>query len=138
MTRLIDYRMHDGRNAWTCVHLRESAPFSLLEQGAKFVTRLSSPLAGDATPPGPDYRCAQITADKLETDPALISAVVFESAHPAQLDPANNTIRSTPGATRSAACRQARRKFSCTASYAGAARPLSRCCTKATTCCWRK
>lgn len=92
LTRLIDYRMHDGRNAWTYVHLGVGAVLAL-EQGAKVVSRVTSPLKGDATAPGPEIDAAKITADKLETDPALASAVVFETAHPARLDPANNTIR---------------------------------------------
>ncbi|HVX67376.1 MAG TPA: putative baseplate assembly protein, partial [Bryobacteraceae bacterium] len=90
--RLVDYRMHDGRNAATWVHVAVSADLPL-PQGSKFVSRLFSPLAHQSSPPGVVIDDALITVDTLETDSALVSAVVFEAAHPAQLDHHNNLIR---------------------------------------------
>ena len=58
--RLIDYRMHDGRNAWTYVHLGVNAACTLA-QGTKIVTqssrrwsaRSSRPTGRWTTPPSP-------------------------------------------------------------------------------------
>jgi hypothetical protein len=89
--RLIDYRVHDGRNAWTYVHLKVSAPV-LLPQGVKIISRITTPLRGDTTPPDVLIDDAKITIDALELDPALAAAAVFETTHAAQLTPANNEI----------------------------------------------
>jgi hypothetical protein len=89
--RLIDYRMHDGRNAWTWVHLQVSAAASLA-MGTKLLTRLLAPLSGTTGPPGLVVEESRITADALEQDPALATADVFETTHPASFDPRNNEI----------------------------------------------
>ena len=89
--RLIDYRMHDGRNAWTYVHLGVNAACTLA-QGTKIVTRIVAPLVGAVVAPDREMDDAAITVEALETDPALSSAVVFETAHGAALDPSNNEI----------------------------------------------
>jgi hypothetical protein len=89
--RLVDYRMHDGRSAATWVHVAVSAPLPLAK-GTRFVTRLYSPLASQTSLPGVIIDAARITAESMETDPALVSAVVFESFEIAQLDPRNNRI----------------------------------------------
>jgi hypothetical protein len=91
LAKLIDYKMHDGRNAWSFVHVGVSAPFNL-PQGSKVVSRITAPLAGDAAPPGFEIDGARITSDSLVTDPALASAVVFESTFSLDLDPRNNRI----------------------------------------------
>ncbi|MBZ5621701.1 MAG: hypothetical protein LAQ69_23685 [Acidobacteriia bacterium] len=91
LAKLIDYKMHDGRNAWSFVHVGVSAPFNL-PQGSKVVSHITAPLAGDAAPPGFEIDGARITADSLVTDPALASAVVFETTFPLDLDPRNNRI----------------------------------------------
>jgi hypothetical protein len=89
--RLVDYRMHDGRNAFTWIHVNVTASLPLPE-GTRFVTRIVSPLAHRAAPPGAVFDAALLTAETLETDPALVNAVVFESAQPASLIPLNNQI----------------------------------------------
>lgn len=89
--RLIDYRMHDGRNAWTWVHVAVNAA-GALPLGSKVVTRLFAPLANTNTPPGVVIEDFRITADALDRDPALASAEVFETTQPAALDPRNNQI----------------------------------------------
>lgn len=91
LAKLIDYKMHDGRNAWTYVHIGVSGPLNL-DQGSKVVSRIAAPLAGAAAPPGTVVDGAKITADSLQTDPALAAAVVFETTHKLQLDPKNNQI----------------------------------------------
>jgi hypothetical protein len=90
-TRLVDYRMHDGRNAWTYVHVAVSQACTL-DQGTKLATRIVAPLRGEPTPPGPVLDEAQLTADTLAGDPALETVEVFETTHGASLDPANNEI----------------------------------------------
>ncbi len=90
--RLVDYRMHDGRNAATWVHVAVDAPMPLA-QGTRFLSRLFAPLAHQASPPGTVIDDGLISAETLETDPALVSSVVFESAHPVKLDHRNNSIR---------------------------------------------
>jgi hypothetical protein len=89
--RLIDYRMHDGRNAWTYVHVGVSDPCSI-DQGEKVLTRIVAPLAREASPPGAFFDESRITADSLESDPALASAVVFETTHPQELFVENNEV----------------------------------------------
>jgi hypothetical protein len=91
LAKLIDYKMHDGRNAWTYVHIAVSGPFNL-DQGSKVVSRISAPLAGEAAPPGAMVDGTKITADSLQTNPALATAVVFETTHLVRLDPKNNQI----------------------------------------------
>jgi hypothetical protein len=90
--RLVDYRIHEGRNAWTWVHLQVDAP-GALPLGSKLVTRLFAPLAGTASPPGVVLEAHRVTAATLAADPALTSAVVFETAHDAAFDPRHNEIR---------------------------------------------
>jgi hypothetical protein len=91
LAKLIDYRMHDGRNAWTCVHVGVTAAFTLA-QGSKVVSRITGPLQGDAARPGAMIDGAKITSDTLNTDPALANAVVFETTFPVDLDPKNNQM----------------------------------------------
>jgi hypothetical protein len=91
LAKLIDYRMHDGRNAWSYVHIGVSAAF-VLAQGSKIVSRVTAPLVGDAAPPGKVIDGSKITVDTLATDPALSSSVVFETTFPLGLDPKNNQV----------------------------------------------
>lgn len=89
--KLIDYRMHDGRNAWTFIHARVNAPGSLV-QGTKTFTRVFEPLSGETSPPAVVVDASKITAEALEQDPALASTAVFETTRPASFDPRNNEI----------------------------------------------
>ncbi len=89
--RLIDYRMHDGRNAWTYLHVAVSAP-ATLPQGSMALSRIVTPLAHDMAPPGWVIPADRITAGALDKDPALAGAVVFETTHPVDLSPVNNEI----------------------------------------------
>jgi hypothetical protein len=91
LARLIDYTMHNGRNAWSFVHVGVNGLFPL-PQGSKIVSRVTAPLRGDAAVPGTVINDSKITADTLATDPALSKAVVFETSFPIALDPKNNQI----------------------------------------------
>jgi hypothetical protein len=88
-TRLIDYRMHDGRNAWTFVQLDVTAANSL-PQGMALLTRIGRPLRGKAAPP-------PLVVDPLDlhfgADPALRDVVVFETTAPVAVDPGRNEMR---------------------------------------------
>lgn len=90
--RLIDYRMHDGRNAWTYVQLTVTGAGNLLPACTKVLTRIAGPLEGDTAPPKAWVDESKITVDALEKDPALASTEVFETTHNANLDSKNNRI----------------------------------------------
>jgi hypothetical protein len=90
--RLVDYRMHDGRNAWAAVHFDVSAT-GTLPRGTALFTKLGAPLPGETTLPGPAITAGAITVDALERNPQLASVVAFETAHEATLRPENNAIR---------------------------------------------
>jgi hypothetical protein len=90
--RLVDYRMHDGRNAWTWVHLAVNAPRTL-GLGTVLVTRVHAPLRGQAAPPGAVVQAFQVTPEAVATDPALREAAVFETTHAQDFHPLNNAIR---------------------------------------------
>jgi hypothetical protein len=91
MAKLIDYCMHDGRNAWAHVHVAVNQPV-ILSLGTKVLSRITRPLSGDVAPPGAVVPGAKINADATQSDPALNSVVIFETAFGAQLDPRNNQI----------------------------------------------
>jgi hypothetical protein len=87
--RLIDYRMHDGRNAWTFVQLDVTAA-GTVPQATPLLTRISRPLRGKAAPP-------PLVVDPhdlhFDADPALRDTVVFESTAPVAVDPGRNEMR---------------------------------------------
>ena len=88
--RLIDYRMHQGRNAFTFVHFEATAGApGFVPAGAKLVTRIGRPLLGEAGAPGP---VISATAD-FDTDPALAGAIVFETTALTRVDAAHNVLR---------------------------------------------
>ena len=89
--RLIDYRMHDGRNAWAPVCFEVSAPASLPRATALF-TRLMESLPGEVALPGLLIAAGAITVTGLEREPALRGVIAFETAHDANLFPVNNEI----------------------------------------------
>jgi len=105
--RLVDYRVHDGRNAWTWVHVTVNAP-ATLALGTRLATRIVAPLVGQSSAPGTVIDEASIAGgvsqrqtddglltlrEALRPDPALAPIVVFETTHRAAFDPRNNEIR---------------------------------------------
>jgi hypothetical protein len=92
--RLVDYRMHDGRNAWTWVHFKVSptgaATSGTMSPGQQLLTRVEAPLRNQPAPPGTVIDASLLNFD---TDPALSSVKVFETAATASLDLVNNEIR---------------------------------------------
>jgi hypothetical protein len=89
--RLIDYHMHDGRNAWTYVHLAVDVA-TTLPHATMLLSRITAPLVGDLTAPPIAMDGRKITIEAMEGDPALSSVAVFETAFGAPLDPSNNKI----------------------------------------------
>jgi hypothetical protein len=87
--RLVDYAMHDGRNAWTFVHVRARSA-GVIPYGTVVLTRIVSPLAGQSNPPG--LQLAAPTASAFETDPALARTRAFETTFDLTTHIENNEI----------------------------------------------
>ena len=88
--RLIDYRMHDGRNAWTAVHFTVNGN-GTLPHGTALFTKLAAPLHGRTAPPGPVIGAGAITVEDLERQ--ANDVVAFETAFTADLHTENNELR---------------------------------------------
>lgn len=87
--RLVDYRMHDGRNAYAYVQLDVSGE-GTVPAAAPFLTRVTSPLRGEASPPGALIP-ASIGLD-LDADPAVAEVTIFEATARTRCDPALNRV----------------------------------------------
>lgn len=88
---LIDYRMHNGRNAAGFVHFPATAGTAgVVPQGAQLTTRVGMPLIGQAAAPGTVIALG--TAD-FDADPALAQTLVFETAARADVDADHNALR---------------------------------------------
>jgi hypothetical protein len=88
--RLVDYRMHDGRNAVTWVHFAATpGTDGVVPAGTKLVTRVTRPLRGDPAAPPP---VLPETAD-FDGDPALGDAVVFETTARVRVAALHNALR---------------------------------------------
>lgn len=89
--RLVDYRMHDGRNAWTFVHIAVDAA-GVVSQHTKILSRITAPLQNQIAPPTVVIPKADLPDDAFESDPALVRVRVFETAFPLKVYPENNII----------------------------------------------
>lgn len=89
--RLVDYVMHEGRNAWTYAHFAVSST-GTVPQGTRLVTRVADPLRGETTPPPVVINETALDPDAFEVDPALIRTRVFETTHPLTVRPELNTL----------------------------------------------
>lgn len=88
--RLIDYRMHHGRNAVTYVHFAaEPGTDGVVPAGAKLLTRVSRPLRGESNPPG---LILSVDVD-LDSDAALADVVVFETTAITRVTDLHNELR---------------------------------------------
>ena len=98
--KIVDYQMHDGRNAWTDVHVRVKSA-GTIPAGTQLVTRISStmrfdrdgttPVPQPKVPPGPELNVIDDT-DYI-TDPALAQVRVFETTTVLNVDPLLNELR---------------------------------------------
>lgn len=86
--RLIDYKMHDGRNAWGSVHLDVEAD-GTVERGTMLLNRIAVPLRNQHTPPGTTIPLADLDFDH---DPALQKITVFETTAQVMVDPLKNQL----------------------------------------------
>jgi hypothetical protein len=89
--RLVDYAMHDGRNAWTAVQFQVSST-GTIPQGSKLLSRIAEPLRGENQPPPTVLAESALDADAFDSDPALLRARVFETTHPLAVRPEFNTL----------------------------------------------
>ncbi len=107
--KLVDYQMHDGRNAWTFVHLEVDKPGTVPAR-TQLVTRITAALRFDrvpgavptpqpSSPPGPElnalsgFEPSGAWFDDYLVDPALSRVRVFETTEDTAVDPVDNTIR---------------------------------------------
>lgn len=95
--KLVDYRVHEGRNSWTWLRF-EVSQAQTVPARTPVITRIAEPLAGRSLRPGtaivqdaaqPD---APISVGRLESDPALQGAVVFETARALRANPLENRM----------------------------------------------
>lgn len=108
--RLVDYRMHDGRNAWTWVHLAVTGNAGTIPPRTQLLTRVNAPLRflrgpgltalTQPTQPPPvqinapsGFDAAGQWFDDYVTDPALARIVVFETVTEGRVDRRNNELR---------------------------------------------
>jgi hypothetical protein len=91
LAKLVDYRMHDGRNAWAPVHLAVNSK-TTLPLGTKILSRIHRPLLGQTSPPSVIVDGTKINAQSMQADPALATVVAFETAFAVTLEPVNNEI----------------------------------------------
>jgi hypothetical protein len=96
LARLVDYRVHDGSSANAFLQIEvepgSGPPPLVLPAGTKAATRIVAPLRHQGRAPGVVIDPALITAETLETDPALAGAVVFETQHGLECHEVNNEI----------------------------------------------
>ncbi len=91
--RLVDYRMHDGRNAsgFVVLEARAGSPADgVVPAGTRFLTRLRQPLRGQAAVPGAVI--TELAESAFDGDPALREAVVFEASARTRILPAKNRL----------------------------------------------
>jgi len=91
--RLVDYRMHDGRNAHGFVVLEAKAGSpgdGVVPIGTRFLSRLQQPLRGQAGVPGAVI--ATLAESAYDDDPALREAVVFEATSRTRVVPSLNRL----------------------------------------------
>jgi len=89
--RLVDYSMHDGRNAWAFVHL-EIDSGGEVPLGTKILSRVTRPLRSKSATPDIVIPEADVPPETFDTDPALAQVRVFETTFPLTVHRNNNTI----------------------------------------------
>jgi hypothetical protein len=89
--RLVDYPMHDGRNAWTFVHF-EVESGGVIKLGTRILSRITAPLRNRSTVPDVVIAEAEVPPTAFGSDPALAQVQVFETALPLTVSVNNNTI----------------------------------------------
>jgi hypothetical protein len=94
--RLVDYRLDEGANAQTFLHVAVHEGVvagQTLPAASKAVTRIITPLLHAEDPPGAVLDADDVSAETLETDPALTGAAVFETRTAVACFEVNNELR---------------------------------------------
>jgi hypothetical protein len=89
--RLVDYLMHDGRNASAFVYF-ETGSSGTVPLGTKILSRITAPLRSRSTVPGTVLQDVDIPAESFDSDAALAQVRVFETALPLRVNQNNNLI----------------------------------------------
>jgi hypothetical protein len=89
--RLIDYAMHDGRNAWTFVHFKTTST-GTVRLGTKILSRITRPLRSQTLPPDIVIQEIDLPSESFSTDPALSQVRVFETTFDLSVSQLNNEI----------------------------------------------
>jgi len=90
--RLVDYPMHDGRNAWTFVHFEVGSSGEVPLGTTKILSRVTAPLRSKSATPGVVIPEADVPPETFDSDPALTQVRVFETAFPLTVSINNNRI----------------------------------------------
>lgn len=94
-TRLVDHRLHEGRNAAAWVALTVASD-GILPQATPLLTRVGSPLTAGGGVPGvlvDPFWLQRDDPEQFERNPALTDVVVFETAHAQAVSPLNNELQ---------------------------------------------
>ncbi|MCU0984250.1 MAG: hypothetical protein MUC89_04830 [Acetobacteraceae bacterium] len=87
--RLVDYRMHDGRNAYGFVQLDVDGA-GVVPAGTQALTRITEPLRGEGASPGPMIPDTVVLDH--EGDPAFSGVTVFEATARTRCHPDLNRL----------------------------------------------
>jgi hypothetical protein len=90
--RLVDYPMHDGRNAWAFVHFEVGSVGEIPLGTTKILSRVTAPLRNKSAIPGVVIPEADVPQETFDSDPALAQVRVFETAFPLTVSINNNRI----------------------------------------------
>lgn len=89
--RLVDYRMHEGRNAWAFLHFRVEG-LGTVPLATKILSRVTEPLRGRSAPPPVVIPEADVPDAAYGADPALVGSRVFETAFALDVNALHNTL----------------------------------------------
>jgi len=89
--RLIDYSMHDGRNAAAFVHFQTTST-GTVPLGAKILSRVTAPLRSQTLRPDVVIQEVDLPSESFDTDPALSQVRVFETTFELSVNQLNNEI----------------------------------------------
>jgi hypothetical protein len=90
-TRLVDYALHEGRNAVAAVHIAVSAPVTV-PTGSRVLSRVGAPLPGTTAPVGAAFDRTALRVDVADWPP-VPGSEVFETAYELAADPLGNALR---------------------------------------------
>jgi hypothetical protein len=89
--RLVDYIMHEGRNAWAFVQF-EVGSTGTVPMHTKVLSRVIEPLRSRSAPPAAVIPEADVPPAAFESDPALAPVRVFETAFDLAVHDTHNTL----------------------------------------------